>query len=68
MQFKTLKTFDTAIEAYILKNRLEGEGISCFILDENIVTLNPLFNFAVGGIRLQVDEKDYEKAKLSFLK
>lgn len=63
MGFVTLKVFDTAIGAYILKNKLEGEEITCYIFDENIVTLNPLFNFAVGGIRLQVAEEDYDKAK-----
>jgi DNA-directed RNA polymerase subunit RPC12/RpoP len=62
MKLKTLKVFDTAIEAHIFKNTLEGEGIEAHIFDENIVTLNPLLNFAVGGIRLQVHEKDYEKA------
>lgn len=63
MGYVTLKRFDTAIQAHILKNRLEGEGIICQIFDENIVTLNPMLNFAVGGIRLQVFEEDFEKAK-----
>ncbi len=63
MRFETLKIFDSAIEAHILKNRLESEGIVCHILDENIVTLDPLLNFAVGGIRLQVSESDFVKAK-----
>lgn len=63
MGLVTLKIFDTAIEAHILKNKLEGDGVLCFIMDENIVTLNPLLNFAVGGIRLQVNEQDLIKAK-----
>lgn len=62
MGFVTLKRFDTAISAHIIKNRLESDGIDCHIFDENIVTLNPLLNFAVGGIRLQVAEEDFEKA------
>jgi hypothetical protein len=62
MKLKTLKVFDTAIEAHILKNSLEGEGIEAFIFDEHIVTLNPLLNFAVGGIRVQVKEEMYKKA------
>ena len=64
MGFVTLKRFDTAIQAHIVKNRLEGDDIICRIFDENIVTLNPMLNFAVGGIRLQVFEEDFEKAKL----
>lgn len=64
MGFVTLKRFDTAIQAHIIKNRLESDDITCHIFDENIVTLNPMLNFAVGGIRLQVAEIDFEKAKL----
>lgn len=62
MTFFTLKTFDNSINAHILKAALEAEGIECFIIDENIVTLNPLYNFAVGGIKLKVLEGDKEKA------
>lgn len=63
MTYVTLKRFNTAIEAHIVKNALEGEGVACQIFDENIVTLNPLLNFAVGGIRLQVFEEDFQKAQ-----
>jgi DNA-directed RNA polymerase subunit RPC12/RpoP len=63
MQLITLKSFDTAIEARIIQNRLESEGIICHIFDENLVTLNPLLNFAVGGIRLQVNLEDAERAQ-----
>lgn len=58
MTYVTLKRFDTAIEAHIIKNALDAEGVVCQLLDENIVTLNPMLNFAVGGIRLQVLEQD----------
>lgn len=64
MRYVTLKTCDTAIEAHILKNRMNGDNIICQIFDENIVTLNPLLNFAVGGVRLVVSEDDLEKAKV----
>ncbi len=57
-----LKTLDDGISAHILKTRLESEGIQCFIHDENIVTLNPLYNFAVGGVKLKVNEVDLERA------
>lgn len=63
MELVTLQVFNTAIEAHIIKNKLESEDIPCYIFDENIVTLNPLLNFAVGGIRLQVNIEDLEKAK-----
>ena len=63
MELITLKAFDTAIEAHILKNKLEDEGIVCYIFDENIVTLNPLLNFAVGGVKLKIPKQDASKAK-----
>ena len=62
MEHITIKTFNSGIEAHIIKNRLESEGITCFIRDENIVTVNPLYNFAVGGVKLDVLETDVEKA------
>ncbi|MDX2359613.1 MAG: DUF2007 domain-containing protein [Crocinitomicaceae bacterium] len=63
MELITLKTFDSAIDAHILKARIEADGIPCYIFDENIVTLDPLLNFAVGGIKLKVDERDIEQSK-----
>lgn len=62
MSLILLKTLDDSISAHILKTRLESEGIPCFIHDENIVTLNPLYNFAVGGVKLMVNKSDLEKA------
>ena len=59
----TLKTFDTSIEAHILKSRLENEGIPSYIFDENIVTLNPLYNNLVGGVKLKISEFDLARAQ-----
>jgi hypothetical protein len=28
----------------------------CHLFDENMVTLNPLYNITVGGIKLKVEE------------
>lgn len=63
MERITIKTFDRAIDAHILKARLEDEDIECFIYDENIVNVNPLYANAVGGVKLKVYETDVEKAK-----
>lgn len=62
-----IKTFDDAISAHIVRNKLESEGIECFIHDEHIVTMNPLFNFAVGGVKLRVREEDATRA-LEFIR
>jgi DNA-directed RNA polymerase subunit RPC12/RpoP len=42
---------------------LELEGIQSYLKDENTITTNPLYNIALGGIKLQVLEQDYTKAK-----
>ena len=63
MKLITLRTFSSDISAHLLKTRLESEGVDCFILDENIVRLNSFYDLAVGGIRLQVREEDFQRAK-----
>jgi DNA-directed RNA polymerase subunit RPC12/RpoP len=63
MSFVTVKTFDNAIDAHLLRSKLESEGIECFLFDENTVSINPLFNIAVDGIKLKIHEKDVEKTK-----
>ncbi|SEI00815.1 Putative signal transducing protein [Paenimyroides aquimaris] len=62
MKLKTLKTFDSYIEAHLLKTKLESENIYCFLQDESLVATNPLYSFAVGGIKLQVKTTDYNTA------
>lgn len=63
MNFTTIKVFDNPIEAHLLKSKLESEGIPCFLQDENIVALNPLYNYAVGGIKLNIPTTDLALAQ-----
>lgn len=63
MELITIKTFDNTISAHILMSRLENEGIKCFLFDENIVSIHPLLNVTVGGIKLKVNGSDVDKAK-----
>lgn len=62
MNLITVKTFDNAFGAHILQARLEDEGIVAHIHDENIMSIDPLLNIAVGGVKIKVDEPDVEKA------
>lgn len=52
------ETFTDPINANIVKGLLESYGIECFLADENIVTLNLMYSQAVGGVKLNVFEKD----------
>ncbi|MCP9611738.1 DUF2007 domain-containing protein [Coprobacter tertius] len=57
-----LRTFENAGEANLVKSKLLSYGIPCFLSDENTVTLYPLFNQALGGIRLNIFYRDKEEA------
>jgi len=59
----TVKTFDNSIDAHLFRIELENEGIECFIFDEGIVTANPLYSNAVGGIKVKVRSIDLETVK-----
>lgn len=63
MALITIRTFNTSAEAHIFMAQLENEGIRCFLFDENTVTINPLYNYTIGGVKLKIDEKDLTLAK-----
>ena len=54
-------TYYNPIEANIIKARLEDSDIPCFLTDENMVTSYGLYNQAIGGVKLNVFEKDVER-------
>ena len=63
MKIVVVKTFDNSFEAYLIKGKLESEGIECFLTNENLTTLIPNFtNMLDMGIGLMVREEDYQKA------
>jgi len=58
----TIQTFDNPLEANLVKLQLESFDIPAVIKDEQMVGLIPIYNITLGGIKLQVSEKDFEKA------
>jgi len=58
----TIAFFSNPIEANIKKTRLESEGITCFLADENMVSIIPIYSLAVGNIKLKVPENEASKA------
>ena len=56
----TFQTFDNPALAHIIRARLEAAGIPCFLADEHIIGLNPLYNPAMGGVKLKIFQRDYE--------
>lgn len=63
IKLATFRTYDSPVNAHIVKSKLESEGIPAFLQDEHINTLNPLFNVTVGGIKLKIRESDFDEAE-----
>lgn len=55
------ETFIDPIKANIVKGLLESYDIECFLADENMVTLNAMYSQAIGGVKLNVFEKDIDR-------
>nr|WP_067061152.1 DUF2007 domain-containing protein [Mucilaginibacter sp. L294] len=59
----TLEQYYDPMLAHIIRTRLEDNGISCFIADDNIISANPIYSNAVGGIKLKIFERDLERCR-----
>jgi hypothetical protein len=59
----TVATFSKPEEAHMLRLRLEAGGVPAFIQDENMVQTDWLYSNAIGGVRVQIDEDDADRAK-----
>ena len=58
----TIYRCGTNVEAAILRDRLENEGIPCMLTNETISTIYPIGNSLLGEIQILVFEKDSERA------
>ena len=47
----------------MLRLRLEAGGVPAYIQDENMVQTDWLYSNAIGGVRVQIDEEDADRAK-----
>ena len=63
MKLVTIRTFDNSVDAHIFRSKLESEGIRCYLFDDAMVSLNPIYNVALGGIKLKVGDEDAWRAK-----
>ena len=62
----TYESYYDPMLAHIMRTKLEDNGISCFLADENTIGAQPFFNQAVGGIKLKIFERDLEKCLGNF--
>jgi hypothetical protein len=56
-------SYDTAIEASLVKTKLDAYGIPCFLSNENFAGLYPITNIVYPGVRLHIFENDIERVK-----
>ncbi|MBF9222909.1 putative signal transducing protein [Hymenobacter ruricola] len=57
-----LESFYEPMAANLARTRLEAAGIPCFLSNENLVGLLPLYSPTTGGVRLHVRQRDAEAA------
>ncbi|MCU0439620.1 MAG: DUF2007 domain-containing protein [Raineya sp.] len=67
MELLTIKTFDNPIDAHLYKSKLESGGVLCFLFDENMTSIYPTYGTLIGGVKLKINQKDWEKAKIVLL-
>jgi hypothetical protein len=58
----TLATFPSPTEAGFFRSLLESEGIPSYLSDEATVSINPLLGNTIGWVKLQVAERDLDRA------
>jgi hypothetical protein len=58
-----LRRYRDSAEAALARSVLESAGIACFLRDENTVRIDWLWSNLMGGIRLQVADRDVEAAE-----
>src|SRR6202140_315117 len=59
----TLRKFRDMPEALLAKGCLESAGIDSCLVDDNMVRLDWFWSNLIGGIKLQVDPKDFDVAE-----
>lgn len=59
----TLARFEKPEQAHLVRMRLEAGGIPAFIHQENTVQVQWMYSSELGGVRLQIAEEDFERAR-----
>ncbi|WP_299063389.1 DUF2007 domain-containing protein [uncultured Polaribacter sp.] len=60
--YKTLAVFEYSTEAHVVKSRLDSEGLLTMLMDEKTIDADPFISNAIGGVKLLIHYKDFEKA------
>lgn len=56
-------SYDTVVQANLVKTKLDAYGIPCFLSEENFTSWYPFKNQLFPGVRLHIFERDFEQVK-----
>jgi hypothetical protein len=59
---KQIATFNKVEEAEMLRAFLESEGVMASVRDANTITADWMLSIAIGGVKVDVAESDFERA------
>jgi hypothetical protein len=59
----TVATFPDVAEAELARERLGLEGVRAFVIDAQTAGVMPYLAGAMGGVRVQVEPKDLDRAR-----
>ena len=60
---QTIASYTDAIQAYIVKGKLESEGIHASIAQEHHIWANWMISNAIGGVKIQVPTSEVKVSK-----
>ena len=63
LRLVTVRRYRDLPEAYVGRSLLELAGVPAWIADEHLVRMDWFYSNLVGGMRLQVDERDEDAAR-----
>jgi hypothetical protein len=59
----TVTSYPDVAEAELARERLELEGIRAFVVDGQTAGVMPYLTSSTGGVRVQVQPQDFERAR-----
>ena len=60
---RTVAAYSKPEEAYLAKTRLEASGINAAVRDDITVSLNWMLSNAIGGVKVDVEDEDFDQAR-----
>ena len=59
---KTIATFSKPEDAHLCRMHLGSGGFEAFVQDENMAQIEQPWSEAAGGVRVQVEDEDFDAA------